>query len=518
MSTSISANKNVSAHQGAPRLPEHRWQTLLTWGMVAALLALAVWMRLYNLGQPFDHDGYDEGVYWQTLRSMSAGYTLYQQIFYSQPPFFILSAYPFFALLGNTLWSARFGIAMLSLVGLPGAFMLGKALQGRISALVAMLLLILDPLYFSLSQKIQAEVPSAAFSFLAVGAAYLWWKNPDTTSGLFLAALAGIALVLSILCKLLAVSSIVPIGLLVLARLWQIFSKQPGTSQRSWYAIATLILAGIVTSALLFLPFLGSLGNTISDMITFHTQAKAALINSQVLNENMVRDFIRSVLPLVIAAAFGTIVAIIRGDWRVFPLLAWGLVTLVLLWEQVPLFPRHFVTLIPILISLAILGFGYVGQVKASLSSITLGHVLTTATALLLLVIVYADVPQYPPYYQMVVRQGSNGTAQFQAHVANDLRNSITSNQLVITDGQFVAALADRNTPPALVDTSLVRVGAGYLTIQQLLDVASQPQVHAVLFFTNRLYQSQLAGFHPWVAQHFHLKYNYGHGQELWVR
>ena len=81
---------------------------------MAALLALAVWMRLYNLGQPFDHDGYDEGVYWQTLRSMSAGYTLYQQIFYSQPPFFILSAYPFFALLGNTLWSARFGIAMLS--------------------------------------------------------------------------------------------------------------------------------------------------------------------------------------------------------------------------------------------------------------------------------------------------------------------------------------------------------------------------------------------------------------------
>ncbi|MFL5701537.1 MAG: ArnT family glycosyltransferase [Ktedonobacteraceae bacterium] len=520
----------MSAHQGAPRLPEHRWQTLLTWGIVAALLALAIWMRLYNLGQPFDHDGYDEGVYWQTLRSMSAGYTLYQQIFYSQPPFFILSVYPFFALLGHTLWSARFGIAMLSLAGLPGAFMLGKALQGRISALVAMFLLILDPLYFSLSQKIQAEVPSAAFSFLAVGAAYLWWENPDTTSGLFLAALAGIALVLSILCKLLAVSSIVPIGLLVLARLWQIFSKQHGTSRRSWYAIAALILASIVTSALLFLPFLGAPGNTISDVITFHTQAKAALINSQVLNANMVRDFIRSALPLLIAAAFGTIVAIIRGDWRVFPLLAWGLVTLILLWEQVPLFPRHFVTLIPILISLAILGFGYVGQVKASLTNITFGqvkaslssitfrHVLTAVAALLLLVVVYVDVPQYPPYYRMVARQGSNGTAQFQAHVANDLRNSITPNQLVITDGQFVAALADRNTPPALVDTSLVRVDAGYLTLRQLLDIASQPQVHAVLFFTNRLYQSQLAGFHPWVTQHFHLKYNYGHSQELWVR
>src|SRR5258708_24912260 len=102
---------------------------------------------------------------------MRGGYYLYQQIFYSQPPFFILSVYLFFALLCHTLWSARFGIALLSLLGLPGAFMLGKALQGRIGALVPMLLLILDPLYFSLSQKIQAARPSPAFSFLALDAA-----------------------------------------------------------------------------------------------------------------------------------------------------------------------------------------------------------------------------------------------------------------------------------------------------------------------------------------------------------
>ncbi len=518
MSTSIGTNKHTPTGQAAPPLPQPRWQTLLLWGAVIALLALAIWMRLYNLGQPFDHDGYDEGVYWQTLRSMSAGYTLYQQIFYSQPPFFILSVYPFFALLGNTLWSARFGIAMVSLVGLPGAYMLGKALQGRISALAAMLLLILDPLYLSLSQKIEAEASSVAFSFLAVGAAYLWWENPDGTSGLFLAALAGVALVLGIMCKLLAISSIVPIGLLLVARLWQIYSKRPGTSRRSWYAIAVLILASLVTCAILFLPFLGAYSNTIGDMITFHNQAAAVLINNRAQNANMFLSFMRSVLPLLIAAAFGSIVAIIRGDWRVFPLLAWGLVTLFLLWRQVPLFPRHFVSLIPPLISLAILGLGYVGRARTSLSSPAFGRVLTVIAALLLLVVVYVDVPRYPPYYRMVARQGSDGAAQFQARVANELRNSITPDQFVVTDGQFVAALADRNTPPALVDTSLVRTSAGYLTLHQLIGIASQPQVHAVLFFTDRLYQPQLAGFHPWVAQHFHLKYNYGHGQELWVR
>jgi hypothetical protein len=33
--------------------------------------------RWYGLNGRFDYDGYDEGMYWQTLRAMSAGYSLY---------------------------------------------------------------------------------------------------------------------------------------------------------------------------------------------------------------------------------------------------------------------------------------------------------------------------------------------------------------------------------------------------------------------------------------------------------
>src|SRR5712691_10859956 len=132
-------------------LPSPRWQKMLLWGVPLALLIIAFGMRLYNLGQPFDHDGYDEGVYWQSLLAMRAGYTLYQQIFYSQPPFFLLSTYPIFALFGSTLWSARLGIALVSLVGFLGAYLMGKALSGRLAAIAAMLLMVVDPLYFSQS-------------------------------------------------------------------------------------------------------------------------------------------------------------------------------------------------------------------------------------------------------------------------------------------------------------------------------------------------------------------------------
>src|SRR5947199_8510861 len=97
--TKISNTINTGAMHATGRA---RWQTLLVVLSALVLLVLAVWLRLRSLDLPFDRDGYDEGVYWQTLRAMSAGHPLYQETFYSQPPFFVLSIYPIYTLLGQT--------------------------------------------------------------------------------------------------------------------------------------------------------------------------------------------------------------------------------------------------------------------------------------------------------------------------------------------------------------------------------------------------------------------------------
>ena len=225
MSANTIANDRLKTGKVA-RVEHPRWQNILLWSSILALVIVAVAMRLYQLASPFDRDGYDEGVYWQSLRAMSAGFTLYHQIFYSQPPFFLLSTYPFFALFGSTLWSARLGIALVSLLGLPGAYLLGKSLGGRIGAILATVLIIVDPIYLAQSQTIEAEVSSAAFSLLTVGAAYLWWDNPEGVQGIVYAIICGVTLSLGILCKLLGFSCLVPIGLLMLARLWQVSASK----------------------------------------------------------------------------------------------------------------------------------------------------------------------------------------------------------------------------------------------------------------------------------------------------
>src|SRR5262249_28140070 len=84
--------------------------------MILSLISIAIAMRLYGLGSLFDFDGYDEGVYWQTLRSMRAGFGLYDQIFNAQPPLFLISIYPFYTIFGQSIVAARVGIAALSLL------------------------------------------------------------------------------------------------------------------------------------------------------------------------------------------------------------------------------------------------------------------------------------------------------------------------------------------------------------------------------------------------------------------
>lgn len=479
-----------------------------------ALLAIGIWLRLRQLGLPFDRDSYDEGVYWQTLRAMSAGYPLYQQTFYSQPPFFLLSIFPTYLLFGSTIWSARLGIALISVLGLLGALLLGKALRGRIGAIAALLLLVVDPLYLRESQTLQAEAPSVALSLLAVGLAYLWWERPESLSGLVLAILCAITLALGIYSKLLVVTALVPVGLLMLAHLWRIY-RRPLSTWRNRISGSRSILwamvAFLLVTLLLFLPFLGSFYALWQGMVTFHTAAGETLKSQHAGNRPLIMTALLTLSGF--AALYGTLAALLRRDWRVLPLLAWLLVTLFLLWRQVPLFAHHLVALGPPLIALAVMGIGPLQLKRKHL--LTLANA-ATAFALVLILLVTATNAQVTRNYFSVQRAKSAIASSTDTRVVQDLRQATQPGQLVVTDAQFIAALADRNTPPSLVDTSTVRIDTRYLTAQQLIDESSRSQVQAVLFYTGRL--KNVPVFHSWVAQHFKLARNYGGGKELWVK
>ena len=547
MSASTATTNNVPVEKSFHIRSNGVLQNILVLLGALLLLGLGGWMRLRNLGLPFDRDGYDEGVYWQSLRAMGSGYHLYQNIFYSQPPFFLLSIFPTYMLFGQTLWSARLGIALVSLIGFVGAFLLGIGLSGRIGGLVALLLLLIDPLYLQQSQTLQAEAPFVAFALLAVGAAYLWWKYPSGIAGMCYAALAGSALSLSIFCKLFGLATLVPVGLLFLAHIWRIVRQKPGTRLLASRSLLVGVAFLLLVSSALILPFVSSLHQMILGVITFHTAAGVAYRDTQAGNFSQLQHALTSLLAL--AALYGTIVALLWGDWRVLPLLAWFAATAFLLWQQVPLFTHHFVAMTAPLIALAVMG---IRPVKVNLktqwgkghprgdappirerpwgatlygrgipSRVPLLSIGTTAiTLLMLLLVAIVQTGAIQSYYRSELHKSQDiAVTTWDVNVERDLQSVTKPDQLVVTDAQFLTARANRNTDPQLVDTSNVRVNTGYLTAQQLITEASLPNVHAVLFYTGRLLRMKQVGvFYAWLMKHYHRVQKYYPGKELWVK
>ena len=125
-------------------------------------------------------------------------------------------------------------------------------------------------------------------------------------------------------------------------------------------------------------------------------------------------------------------------------------------------------------------------------------------------------VPIIVSTYQGTQQQANGIDTQMSRRVIQDLDAVTRPDQLVITDAQFLVAEANRSTPPQLVDTSFVRIQSKYLSEQQLVQIASQSNVRAVLLYTGRLHQ--MGGFYLWVSEHFRKVENYGNGRELWSK
>jgi hypothetical protein len=85
----------------------------------------------------------------------------------------------------------------------------------------------------------------------------------------------------------------------------------------------------------------------------------------------------------------------------------------------------------------------------------------------------------------------------------------------VISDNPFAVALADRNVPGPLVDTSTERSTAGLLTVADLDAAREYYSVKVVLVDGEQLLS--VPGFSEWLAAHYHLIGSVGHNAYLYV-
>lgn len=484
-------------------------------GPLAAMLVLvAAALFLWPLNGA-GHD-YDEGVYWQSLRAMASGHALYTSVFSSQPPFFLLSVYPFYLLFGQSLAAARFGIAVFAIVGVIAMYWLGRELGGNWVGLAAAALLTIDPLYLHQARTLQAEGPAVALEILCVALAVAAMRRTGRTR-MLLALASGFALALGTLIKLLDVVALVPIVLYLAAPAVAVCLDNAGAVRRPGAAdlrpairetlapLGWLIAGGIIGCVIILAPFAGSFGPMWDQVARFHLVAARVDAASAPHNARIIAGGMKLLgIPALLALGL----ALWRRAWRLAAPLVWLVASALILVRQQPLFDHHIVMVIPCLALLAALGLSLAPWPTSERPQRAVARGFSAALVICFLI-----------GAALGARSGrawaTPPDAKTQA-MADAIAAFTTPDQPVVSDDQYLAALANRSTPPELVDTSFVRIQSHYLTAAQLEAILSRPDTRFVVLASGRLQTTP--GFMPWLNANYRKLVDLGDGHAIYER
>jgi hypothetical protein len=473
---------------------------------VVLLVALALRAPLLAGGQI----DYDEGVYWQSLRSLAAGHQLFASVYSSQPPAFLLTLTPAYLLLGGTIVAARTTVLVVALLGIAAAGRAVWLLAGPAAGLLAAGLVAADPLLFRQSVTLQADGPAIALGLVAVAAAAEARRHPGRLA-ILLAVGAGAALAVAVLTKLLAAAAFPAVIVLLVA--------PPITAPSAIRLLGAAALGCVVATAALLLPFIGVWSDLWAEAVSFHLGARSVGLGG------LDAPTYLSELPIAALGAVGFLIALWRAPLLAATGAAWTVSATLMLFVQRPLWPHHAVVLAAPLalvagaVAIALTpspGFaGYSPDLprrKADFAGTPgAGERLRRPAAVGFAVLLLAASVGSAVH----VRTQQEPAAEAEATVAA-LRASTAPGDLVISDDQFATALAGRSTPPELVDTSLVRVKSGDLTVDELMVIAERWHVRAVLLRTDRL--AAVPGLQAWLEQHFPKSMHLGTGRTLYLR
>ena len=448
---------------------------------LAALLTIAVAMRLPVLaGGQID---YDEGVYWQSLRAMAAGHPLFTSVYSSQPPAFLLLVFPAHLLLGGSIQADRVAMIVFSVLGMVAAYQLGTLLESCWTGVAAASLLAVDPLSFRESVTLQADGPAIALALagLALAAA---GRRRDNRAGALLAAAAGLTFATGLLVKPLAAPALPALAILL---------ASPSSGRRRLLQLgAAAAGAGVATSGFL-LPFADRVPQLLDQVVGFHARAHGVELGG-LDTPTMLTE-----LPLVALAMAGVAAGLRRQPLLVLVGATWAVSAALSLALLRPLWPHHALALVA---PLALLGAGGSHLVRGASTRLQACLVLLLAALLASTMWVHAQ-------------QTSDAS---RSRAVRAVSRVTEPNQLVITDDQYTVGLANRNTPPELVDTSKVRLLSGDLTLDQLDAIANRPDVSAVLVDDHYVSLSLLPGSRDWLDRRFPVARPLGEGRVLYLK
>ncbi|MCK6629211.1 MAG: glycosyltransferase family 39 protein [Anaerolineae bacterium] len=484
------------------------------------ILSLAFAWRAQNL-DAFGLSN-DEGAHVMWAKLAVDGYPLYSQTYAVQSPLFLETVALAFRLAGPTLQVGRWAI-------LPSFGLLALALSwlayrsgGWAAALTALLLISLSPLSFTFSRLVMAEVPATALAVVSVA---LMFGYLEQKRKIWLVA-SGLALGLSFIVKPLNPFVAAPIGLLL------VISNQKSVMGGQWSVVSGRLLwwsLGLIIplAAVLLLYDPAALYD---QLVRFRNDLRAAIPGSTVETWDQFKLFFNSHWGFWLLA-FGGIMAAVWRVWLekeqgsrgageqgrefsphrliasslLYPFiwLVWLIAGIVMLYWHTPLFPHHFIVLLPPLILLGAelvsqgLGFRVQGSEDSGLrpalslsnGSPVSGH-WPPIVGVIFIIIAAFNLPAMIAANQSTAAIVTGGR---EAEALKLLRAVSAPADFVMGDSQLLIFMADRRTPPPLGDVALVAIKAGRQTSERMIQLTEQFQAPVVVQWSLRL---------PWLPEY----------------
>ena len=475
--------------------------------LICVLLLLAfglVWS--VNARKYYELD-YDEGVYLTSAQMIMRGYQPFGSVFSSQPPAFLNLLIIGFHLFGSSVAVARLVTIFFALMGLGSAASVAWRLAGPFAGPVTIIAQGLPLVFFLEAQTVQAEMAALGLALLAIA---LLFPAAPRRGWLWIAG-SGFLYGLGLLCKMLVAPMILPIIFLLCCS----GEKSDGQALRflpaevpsaKIFLVRLLFfgMGGILACLIILLPY--DLSAVYDQAILFHLKAKGAFPGSWTENLKRLYSIFELEPGLIALTLTGLLILFwkrrLAGIW----LCLWIAAATFFLLDHTPLFQHHSVILIPPLAIAA-------GTSTLWLTSFWRKKWIRPLGFLLLLPL-FALEPASGLLEPLKLRpavslqrdlNSPSPELPFDLESETEALHLIEQNtrpdDFIVSDRQMQIFRTGRNVPPAMVDTSVVRIQSGYLTDSQAISASENARM--IIFWTGRL--ERLREYRRWVQSRYHL-------------
>jgi hypothetical protein len=482
--------------------------------LMVILLAFFLWQVNHLEGFRWD---FDEGVYMMEARLLCNGYRLYADIFSPSPPLFIHSLSLAFTLAGPSAQVARAVVVAYSTLGLLSIALIARELRGWVAGLSAVVLLSITPEFFIYSRVCIGDLPAVSVAALAILSSLLYRRS--RRKGWLV--LSGLALSASVLLKFLAAFAAPLIVLIVI-------ETHPSPSNSScplccqygerWrLAVMDLLWVGAFFS----LPFLlcllvYELGPMYEQVVKQQWVGRTAFEADAMANLRQMVTYLFEDRGLAILALYGALTALMRQLRRVWPVIIWLFLVILMLLSHAPLWPHLLTPLLFPLAVLAGLGVEEIGHRLKRVGQKRRGRELVGALVGLCVFLVYGF------YLPDLVRANGERLAAPQVPIDTFIPRFLQAvtdpDDLIITDEPVVAFWADRSVPPSLTDTSFVRMRTGFLTAAQLVSLTEEYDPPAIVFWTSDRFAESVPEYVDWVDERYTRVERFGKKRKVYLR